>query len=142
MLGKFIIFLLERMPFLEIAIRRFLWRFPQIKEFIKVTGYLEIHEKYQQYLRETCNKLYDEIGDTIKNQCDYFQIKHLKNAQRKQKIFISKLAPTSKNTQNTNVSNVLVIKKSNAIDLCTKNGFLFSRLIITPQKTALKTYIG
>lgn len=35
MLGKIIIFILERMPNLEIAIRRFLWHFPQIKELIK-----------------------------------------------------------------------------------------------------------
>ena len=107
---------------LEEYLKNYPERLQKIKKFIKVTGYKEIHEKYQQYLCETCNELYDEIGDTIKNQCDCFQVKHLKNAQRKPKTFISKLAPTSKNTQNTNVSNVLVITKSNAIDLCTKNG--------------------
>ena len=41
-------------------------RLAKIQKFIKVTGYKEIHEKYQQYLCETCNELYDEIGDTIK----------------------------------------------------------------------------
>ncbi len=107
---------------LEEYLKNYPERLQKIKKFIKVTGYLEIHEKYQQYLRETCNELYDEIGDTIKNQCDCFQVKHLKNTQRKPKTVISKLAPTSKNTQNTNVSNVLVITKSNAIDLCTQNG--------------------
>lgn len=33
-MGKLILFILERCPWLEIIIRRFLWRFPKIKKFI------------------------------------------------------------------------------------------------------------
>ena len=40
-------------------------RLQKKKKFIKVTGYLEIHEKYQQYLCESCNKLYDEIYNIV-----------------------------------------------------------------------------
>lgn len=34
-MGKVILFILERCPWLEVLIRRFLWKFPKIKEFVK-----------------------------------------------------------------------------------------------------------
>lgn len=107
---------------LEEYLKNYPERLQKIKKFIKVTGYKEIHEKYQQYLCETCNELYDEIGNTIKNQCDCFQVKHLKNTQRKPKTFISKLVTTSKSPQNIRVFSASVNTKSNAIDICAKNG--------------------
>lgn len=105
-------------------------RLQKIKKFIKVTGYLEIHEKYQQYLCESCNKLYDEIGDTIKNQCDCFQAKHLRNnpnmvtsTPKTKQIFVSKKVAISQNFQNRIID---ALDKSEIIDICHKNNFIIN----------------
>ncbi|MBR7118453.1 MAG: hypothetical protein IKC84_03690 [Helicobacteraceae bacterium] len=115
---------------LEEYLKNYPERLQKIKEFIKVTGYLEIHEKYQQYLRETCNKLYDEIGDTIKKRCDYFQIKHLRSnpnmvtsTPKTKQIFVSKKVAISQNPQNRIID---ALDKSEISDICCKNNFIIN----------------
>ena len=83
-------------------------RLAKIQKFIKVTGYLEIHKKYQEYLRKTCNELYKEIGVTINDRYLSFKANHLKDDEkynllaksRKQQTHSDKMQKCYENIQN------------------------------------------
>ena len=94
-------------------------RLEKIQKFIKVTGYLEIQEKYQQYLHETCSKLYDDIGSVIKNNYEEFQENHLKNKTKKQILMLKKTTTSPKSDFITKVN----LSRQDIKNICNSNGY-------------------
>ena len=98
---------------LEDYLKNYPERLQKIKKFIKESGYLEIHEKYERYLCETCNKLYEEVGSTIRNQYDSFYYKYLINNPE---------IKIQKSETRTSTS----FDKPEIIDICYKNNFIIN----------------
>lgn len=61
-MGKLILLLLERCPWLEVAVRRFLWRFPAIKQFIANAH----SEKRQVKTIKTDPAIWERVKEKIK----------------------------------------------------------------------------
>lgn len=66
-------------------------RLLKIQEFIKSTGYPEIHNEYNEYLHNTCSELYSGIRYIIEERCTTFQNKYLKTTP-KQQILVQKMS--------------------------------------------------
>ena len=66
-------------------------RLLKIQEFIKSTGYPEIHNEYNEYLHNTCSELYSGIRYIIEERCTTFQNKYLKSTP-KQQIQVQKMS--------------------------------------------------
>ena len=98
-------------------------RLLKIQEFVKSTGYPEIHNEYNEYLHKTCSELYSGIRYIIEERCTTFQNKYLKIAP-KQQIQVQKM-----NTPKTIIYKKAQTNKNIAI---LKNLFLFLCLFLQP----------
>ena len=95
----------------------------KIKQFIKESGYNEIHDKYNHDLKIACNKLYKDIGMVIKNSCQNFKCDNLTHYTNVAHGIQSDIIYNTMAKSKAVFQNKSTLSKQDIKNLCEKNGF-------------------
>lgn len=96
----------------------------KIKQFIKESGYDEIHDKYNNDLKIACKKLYKDIGTVIKNSCQNFEYDNLVLNSITTHGSQSNIVYNTKTKSKAVYQNKSTLSKQNIKTLCDKNDFV------------------
>lgn len=95
-------------------------KYQKIYKFIRDTGYLNIHNKYNEKLRLTCNNLYNEVGEVIKETYKDFESKNISDREKTTARKIIRKINSSNTYKKTEKS---ILSKSEIEQICRRNNF-------------------